>query len=99
MAGGRPKGSLNGSHEQLRCHLVKFFERNAPDLDSIFQKMKAEDPDKAFRAIMSTAEYVMPRLQKQTIEGGNTPLQIEHKLHTDDAELLKRFYATRGKEL
>lgn len=66
---GRPKGVPNKATEAMRNALAEFFHRNASELDSLFQQIKADSPREAFKAVMETAEYVLPKLARQEHTG------------------------------
>ena len=66
---GRPKGVPNKATEAMRNALADFFHRNAGELDSLFQQIKADSPREAFKAVMETAEYVLPKLARNEHTG------------------------------
>ena len=80
---GRPKGIPNKNTEAMRNVLADFFHRNAGELDALFHQIKAESPKEAFKAVMETAEYVMPKLNRTTV-GGDPDKPIVHTLRWED---------------
>lgn len=89
---GRPKNVPNKSTEAMRNVLADFFHRNAGELDALFHQIKDESPKEAFKAVMETAEYVMPKLQRTTVGGDpESPLQVNVNLSLTDKELIERY--------
>ena len=93
---GRPKNVPNKSTEAMRNVLADFFHRNAGELDALFHQIKAESPKEAFKAVMETAEFVMPKLARvESKNETNLTADVNISLTESDRELISRYHAEK----
>ncbi len=69
--GGRKKGTPNKATATVRDVFSQFVEANAAKAQSLFERVAAEDPAKALELLARLAEYVLPKLARTEIKGGD----------------------------
>lgn len=67
--GGRKKGTPNHSTAAVRAVIEQFARQNAPQLQSLFERLAEEDPGKAFDLYLRAIEYHIPKLGRQELVG------------------------------
>jgi hypothetical protein len=65
--GGRRKGTPNKSTEAAKLVLTHFVARNMEDMQTLYEEIRKEKPEKAFDVLFSALEYCLPKLSR--VEG------------------------------
>lgn len=68
---GRPKGSKNKATEEIRQAYQRLTEANLENMTLWLQQIAAEDPAKAMDMMIKLSEYVIPKLARQELVGGD----------------------------
>jgi hypothetical protein len=80
---GRKKGVGNKKTETARRAIANFVEGNVGNLNKWLAQMAKDDPEAAFKALMSVVEYHIPKLARTEVTGADgSKLEIEHILTT-----------------
>lgn len=68
--GGRQKGTPNKTTAAVREQIERFARANAPALQELFDRLKEEEPAKAFDLYLRAIEYHIPKLGRTEVTGG-----------------------------
>jgi hypothetical protein len=70
--GGRQKGTPNKINAEAKSIALEFLNRRtSAELDALWKEAKAESPSKALAMWFGGIEFVMPKLARQEITGGD----------------------------
>lgn len=73
---GRGKGTPNKTTKEIREAVKQLVENTLPDLKKWLYKVAEDDPYKALQIVERYMDYVVPKLQRTEISGGDdTPLK------------------------
>ena len=65
---GRPKGSGNKTTTETREAFKKFVEDNTSKFQGWIDRVAADDPEKALKLVIDTAEYILPKLSRTELK-------------------------------
>ena len=72
---GRPRGSQNRATKDVREAFKKLIENNLDNMEIWLEEVAKESPSKALQIIKDLSEYILPKLQRTELSGGdNKPL-------------------------
>lgn len=66
---GRPKGSETKATKQVRNAIAAFIENNAEKVQTLWDRVAIDAPDKALDLYGKLAEYVLPKLARTELSG------------------------------
>jgi len=73
---GRPKGVPNKTTKEIREAFQMLIESSLPDIQDWLKQVAKDNPDKALQIVERYADYILPKLQRTELNGGeNTPLK------------------------
>lgn len=73
--GGRKKGSLNRSTEQMKLTIARAVNTSLNSLQEDLERIRKENPEKAIQLATKLLEYTLPKLKSVDIQG-----DISHKI-------------------
>ena len=74
--GGRSRGVSNKATKDAREAITMFVDGNVHRLEAWLDEIAEDSPLAAFNAFMSVCEYVLPKMSRQEITGGDEKLNI-----------------------
>lgn len=67
---GRPKGVPNKTTIEIREHFQMLIESSLPDIQEWLRRVAEQNPDKALQIVERYADYILPKLQRTELSGG-----------------------------
>ena len=69
--GGRPKGSLNKTAQEIKEAFALVLEKKLPDLEILIARVAADDPAKAIDLMIKLSNRFLPELSRQELTGAD----------------------------
>ena len=67
---GRPKGVPNKTTKEIREAFQMLIESSLPDIQDWLRRVADENPEKALLIVEKYSDYILPKLQRTEISGG-----------------------------
>lgn len=67
---GRPKGVPNKTTKEIREAFQMLIESSLPDIQNWLKQVAAENPEKALMIVERYSDYILPKLQRTELSGG-----------------------------
>lgn len=68
---GRPPGSPNKTTKEIREAYQNLVEMNLENMSAWIGQVASEDPEKAMKLVLELSTYVIPKLARQEVVGGD----------------------------
>lgn len=68
---GKPKGALAKTTKEIKLAFQLILSENTDNFNIWIQKIAEKDPAKAMSLIIDMAEFILPKLQRSTVEFEN----------------------------
>jgi len=68
---GRPKGSKDKVHSEIREAYKNLVEMNLENMSSWLANIAADDPSKAMDTLIKLSEFIIPKLARQELTGAD----------------------------
>ena len=83
---GRTKGVPNKTTQEIRQAFQMLIESALPDIQEWLRKVAEDNPEKALQIVERYADYILPKLQRTELSGGDDkPLKkVIFKFGDDD---------------
>jgi len=67
---GRPKGVPNKTTKEIREAFQMLIESSLPDIQEWLRRVADENPEKALLIVEKYSDFILPKLQRTEISGG-----------------------------